>query len=50
MLWAYGHCKYMNSFSAGIDLLRQNLTSTETAVHKRQVQQVYCMSMDYTKT
>ena len=27
MLWVYGHYKYFDSFSAGIDFRRQNLTS-----------------------
>ena len=27
MLWVYGHYKYFNSFSAGIDFRRQILTS-----------------------
>ena len=27
MLWVYGHYKYVNSYSAGIDFRRQNLTS-----------------------
>ena len=27
MLWGYGRYKYFNSFSAGIDFRRQNLTS-----------------------
>ena len=27
MLWVYGHYKYFNSFSAGIDFRRQHLTS-----------------------
>ena len=28
MLWIYGHYKYCISYSAGIDIRRQNLTST----------------------
>ena len=28
MSWVYGHYKYVNSFSEGIDFRRQNLTST----------------------
>ena len=29
MLWDYDHYKYFNSYSAGIDFSRQNLTSTD---------------------
>ena len=29
MLWAYGHYKYFNSYSAGIDFSHQNLRSTD---------------------
>ena len=29
MVWVYGHYKYCNSFSAGTDFMRQNLTSTD---------------------
>ena len=28
MLWVYDHYKYFHSYSAGIDISRQNLTST----------------------
>ena len=27
MLWVYGHYKYVDSYSAGIDFRRRNLTS-----------------------
>ena len=30
MLWVYGQHKYVNSYSAGIDFRRQNLTSILT--------------------
>ena len=29
MLWVYGQYKYVDSYSAGIDFSRQNLTSTD---------------------
>ena len=29
LLWGYGHHKYFESYSAGIDFSRQNLTSTD---------------------
>ena len=29
MLWVYGHYKYLNSYSVGIDFRRQNLTSVD---------------------
>ena len=31
MLWIYGHYNYFYSYSAGIDLRRQNLKSTQTS-------------------
>ena len=44
MLWVYGQHKYVNSYSAGIDFSRQNLTytgdklwSSECDVCRRQI-------------
>ena len=33
----YGHYKYLFSYSAGIDIRRQNLTSTDVDVYRRQI-------------
>ena len=33
IIWVYGHHKYFNSSSAGIDIRRQNLTIDDSRVH-----------------
>ena len=43
MLRVYGHYKYFNSVSAGIDFIRQNLTSTDARTYFIKMYQPQCL-------